>query len=145
MRNSAEDEEDQEEEYEEEETEEEETEEGEEEEEETEAKVEEGELKPEEEAPLEGTPIDKSKAHLVPEEQEIKVTSPQDIPLNIVVEVGRLQMSVKTLMELKPGNLLDLNIHPEAGVELVVNGSRVGKGELLQVGDTIGVRILELG
>jgi len=54
-------------------------------------------------------------------------------------------MTVQTLLDLNPGNLLELDVHPESGVDLVVNGSRIGKGELLQIGDTLGVRILELG
>jgi len=84
-------------------------------------------------------------AHAVPETKELKAASPGEIPLSVVVEVGRLQMTVQTLMDLKPGNLLELDVHPESGIDLVVNGSRVAKGELLQVGETLGVRILEMG
>lgn len=72
------------------------------------------------------------------------VTSLEDVPLSIVVEVGRLQMSIKKLLELQPGNMLDLNIHPEAGVDLVLNGKRVAKGELLRIGEALGVRITEM-
>lgn len=68
---------------------------------------------------------------------------PEDIPLTISVEVGRLQMSIKQLMELAPGNLLELNVDPESGVDLVVNGKCIGKGELLKIGDLLGVRILD--
>lgn len=69
----------------------------------------------------------------------------EDIPLSIVVEVGRLQMSVKAILELQPGNLLELNVHPENGVDLVVNGKRIAKGELVKLGETLGVRILDIG
>jgi len=110
--------------------------------EESEAEEEESEAEEEE---SEATEIDSKQAHLVSKEKEKKASTPQDIPLNIVVEVGRLQMPIKTLMELKPGNLLNLNIHPESGVDLIVNGCRIGKGELLQIGETLGIRILELG
>lgn len=68
----------------------------------------------------------------------------EDVPLSIVIEAGRIQMSIKKIIELQPGNLLDLNIHPETGVDLVVNGRRIAKGELLRIGDAIGVRIVEL-
>lgn len=66
-----------------------------------------------------------------------------DIPLTIVIEVGRIQISLQKLMELQPGNLLDLDIHPEKGVDLVFNGNVIGKGELLKLGDSLGVRILD--
>ena len=54
-------------------------------------------------------------------------------------------MSIQKLMELEPGNTLELDIHPESGVDLVVNGRRIGKGELLRIGDHLGVRILDIG
>lgn len=69
----------------------------------------------------------------------------QDVPLSIVVEVGRIHMSIQKLMELTPGNVLDLNIHPEDGVDLVVSGKRIAKGELLLIGETLGIRILDIG
>lgn len=74
-----------------------------------------------------------------------KALSPEEIDLDIVVEVGRLQMSVKKLLELQPGNMLELNIRPEDGIDLTVNGKCIAKGELLLLGDALGVRILEIG
>lgn len=85
---------------------------------------------------LSAQPLEKSKAE--------KVVKPQDIPFDVVVEVGRVRIPLKTLASLKPGNLLNLNVSPESGVDLVVNGYCIGKGELLQVGEVLGVRVLEL-
>ncbi|MBS0635437.1 MAG: type III secretion system cytoplasmic ring protein SctQ [Verrucomicrobia bacterium] len=68
-----------------------------------------------------------------------------DIPTQLIIEVASVNISVQKLLELAPGNMLDLGITPEAGVNLVVNGRIVGKGELLKIGETIGVRILQIG
>lgn len=68
----------------------------------------------------------------------------EDTPLSVVVEIGRLQMSIKKLMELQPGNLLDLDVRPESGVDLVLNGKCIAKAELLRIGETLGVRILDI-
>ncbi|MBS4168170.1 type III secretion system cytoplasmic ring protein SctQ [Parachlamydia sp. AcF125] len=68
-----------------------------------------------------------------------------DIPVVVTAEVGRIQMTVKKLVELQPGNLLELNVHPEDGIDLVVNGKRVARGELLTIGEALGVRVLEIG
>ncbi|CCB92086.1 putative type III secretion translocase SctQ [Waddlia chondrophila 2032/99] len=84
-------------------------------------------------------------AQIVPDEEKLSAISPNDIPLSIILEVGRLKMSMQTLMDLQPGNTIELDIRPESGIDLVVNGSRVAKGELLQVGENLGIRILELG
>ena len=67
-----------------------------------------------------------------------------EIMLDIIVEVGRLQMSIQKLTELQPGNVLEIAERPENGVDLVVNGKRIGKGELLKLGDVIGVRVLDV-
>ncbi len=40
-------------------------------------------------------------------------------------------MSVQKLLELQPGNLLELDVHPENGVDLVVNGSCIARGRTL--------------
>jgi flagellar motor switch protein FliN/FliY len=68
-----------------------------------------------------------------------------DVPLTVVIEAGRIQIPLKKLIELEPGSLLDTDIHPANGVDLMVNGKLIGKGELIRIGETIGVRILDLG
>lgn len=79
------------------------------------------------------------------EQSNTPLASPKEIPMHVVVEVGRLKMSVQKLMDLAPGNILDLNLSPEDGVDLTVNGRCIAKGELLKVGDVLGVRILDIG
>lgn len=84
------------------------------------------------------------------EEESVELThaepalTPEDLPINLTVEVGRLRMSAKELMELAPGNVIDVNAAPEQGVDLVVNGKKVGRGELVRLGETLGVRIVSL-
>lgn len=70
--------------------------------------------------------------------------SAEEMVLDIVVEVGRLEMSIQKLTELQPGNILEIDVRPENGVDLVVNGKRIGKAELLKVGEVLGVRILDI-
>jgi len=66
----------------------------------------------------------------------------ETLPVNLTVEVGRVRMSVKDLKKLAPGNMLELGISPEQGVDLLVNGKKMGRGELIRMGETLGVRIL---
>ncbi len=67
-----------------------------------------------------------------------------EMMLDIIVEVGRLEMSIQKLTDLQPGNVLEIDVRPENGVDLVVNGKRIGKGELLKIGEVLGVRILDI-
>ncbi len=74
-----------------------------------------------------------------------KVLSGQQITLTLTVEVARLQMSLEKLLQLKPGNTLDLAVKPEQGVQLTVNGKGIAKGELIKLGESLGVKILQIG
>lgn len=74
----------------------------------------------------------------------VSSSSIEAMSMPIILEVGRIQMSVKQLMEMQPGNMLELDIHPENGIDLVANGTRIAKGEILRIGEVLGVRILEL-
>ncbi len=86
-----------------------------------------------------------SPASSITENTKTGLITPNQIPVNLTVEVGRIQMSMDHLLKLEPGNMLELNIKPEDGVDLTINGKIVGRGELLRIGEVLGVRVLELG
>ncbi|MFI0477828.1 MAG: type III secretion system cytoplasmic ring protein SctQ [Candidatus Rhabdochlamydia sp.] len=68
-----------------------------------------------------------------------------DALLTIHVEIARVRMNLKKLTQLKPGNVIELAARPEQGVKLILNGKAVAKGELIQLGDVLGVKILQVG
>lgn len=78
------------------------------------------------------------------EEQQESV-SIKETPVQVQVEIARLSMTLDKLMQLNPGNVLELPIHPDQSVSLVVNGQKVGRGELVYLGETLCVRVLEIG
>jgi flagellar motor switch protein FliN len=67
-----------------------------------------------------------------------------DLPVSLHVELGRVKMTLHELTELSAGNVLELPEEASQGVDLVVNGKRVGRGEIVQIGEGLGVRILAL-
>ncbi|MCB1108249.1 MAG: type III secretion system cytoplasmic ring protein SctQ [Chlamydiia bacterium] len=71
--------------------------------------------------------------------------SADNVPLQIIVEVGRVHMPLSKVLGLKPGNVLDLSMRPEEGVTLTVSGKAIAKGQLLAVGDVLGVKITDVG
>jgi len=73
-----------------------------------------------------------------------KMVATHDVPLSVTVEVARLSITLNKLLALQPGNTLDLAITPEQGVNLTVNGKIVGRGELMQIGETLGIQITEV-
>jgi flagellar motor switch protein FliN/FliY len=73
-----------------------------------------------------------------------KLIKPSDIPLTLTAEVGRLKLSVKELLELAPNTTLDLKINLDEGVDLMIGNKKVAKGELVKLGNFLGVRITEI-
>ena len=91
-----------------------------------------------------GEPMEEE-AVSVEEAPKEPMLSPKKVPVALTVEVARIKMSLDKLLKLKPGNVLELGVQVEKGVNLVANGQCVGRGELLQIGDVIGVKITKLG
>ncbi|MCP5492505.1 MAG: type III secretion system cytoplasmic ring protein SctQ [Chlamydiales bacterium] len=71
--------------------------------------------------------------------------SADNVPLQITVEVCRMHMPLAKVLTLKPGNTLELSQRPEEGITLCVSGKAIAKGQLIQVGDVLGVKITDVG
>lgn len=67
-----------------------------------------------------------------------------DIPVAMVIELGRVQLSADEVIRLRPGQLLELGRSPSDPVDLVVNGRLLAKGELVEIEGSLGVKILNL-
>jgi len=96
------------------------------------------------ETPKEEKPA-KEEVSEVEEIKEIPTARLENMPITIVVEAARFKVTLDKLMNMQPGNLLDLAVHPQRGVNLVVNGQKIARGELVNLGETLGVRLLEMG
>lgn len=68
-----------------------------------------------------------------------------DVRISLSVEVGRVQMPVRQVMELGPGAIIELQRSASEPVEIHANGKCIGRGEIVVVGEQFGVRITELG
>ena len=67
-----------------------------------------------------------------------------DVTVAMVVELGRVMVSAADVMGLRPGQVIELSRSPGEPVDLVVDGKRIGKGELVEIDGELGVRILSL-
>lgn len=68
----------------------------------------------------------------------------EDISVAMVVELGRVMVSAADVVQLRAGQVIELSRAPGEPVDLVVDGKRVGKGELVEIDGELGVRILSL-
>ncbi len=67
-----------------------------------------------------------------------------DIPLEISVELGRIRMLVKDVVELGTGSIVEIDKAAGEPVDVMVNGRLVARGEVVVIEDNFGVRITEI-
>ncbi len=65
------------------------------------------------------------------------------LPLTLTCQLGSHELTLAQLREMGPGSVLPLTTDSER-VELIINGRRVGHGELVRIGSGLGVRLLSL-
>jgi flagellar motor switch protein FliM len=67
-----------------------------------------------------------------------------ELPVDVVCELGRVSMSGREVLELRPGAVIPVG-RPLAGpVDLTVGGRVVARGELVDVEGEIGVRVTQM-
>lgn len=67
-----------------------------------------------------------------------------DLPVRVIFEFGRSEMSLKELAGLGAGSVVALATPPGEPLSLIVNGRRIGQGEPVRIGEALGVRITRL-
>src|SRR4029079_18770625 len=70
--------------------------------------------------------------------------STTDIPVTLAVELGRLNLTLGRLADLRPGDVLELGRHSREPVELTSGGRLVARGELVVIDTELGVRVTHL-
>ena len=68
----------------------------------------------------------------------------EDVPLLIIAEIGRTQISVQRVLNLKKGNLVEFNKIVGEPMDVVVGGRLMARGEIVVVNERYGVRISEV-
>lgn len=67
-----------------------------------------------------------------------------DVPLEISVELGRTVKRIKEILEIGPGSIIELDKMAGEPVDILVNGKRIAKGEVVVIDENFGVRITEI-
>ncbi len=67
-----------------------------------------------------------------------------DVPLRVTVELGRTQMSVRQVLDLQNGAVVELDRMAGEAVDVLVNDKLMARGEVVVVDDKFGIRITEI-
>jgi flagellar motor switch protein FliN/FliY len=67
-----------------------------------------------------------------------------DIPVTLSVEVGRSQISIRNLLQLNQGSVVELDRATGEPVDVYVNGTLVAHGEVVVVNEKFGIRLTDV-
>ncbi len=83
-------------------------------------------------------------ASINPLEQKENIDLIMDVPLEVTVELGRTNKSIKEILEFSPGTIIELNKLAGEPVDVLVNGKFVAKGEVVVIEESFGIRVTEI-
>jgi flagellar motor switch protein FliN/FliY len=67
-----------------------------------------------------------------------------DVPVELSVEIGRTTMTIGETLAIGPGSIVSLNRAIGEPVDLLVNGKRIARGEVVAVDEEFGLRVTEV-
>jgi flagellar motor switch protein FliN/FliY len=67
-----------------------------------------------------------------------------DVAVTLSLEVGRARMSVRDLLQLSPGAIVELDRLTSEPLDVLVNGVRIAHGELVVVEEKFGIRLTDV-
>jgi len=67
-----------------------------------------------------------------------------DVSVELAVEVGRTQMTIREALALGPGSIVTLNRLAGEPVDLLVNGKPIARGEVVVIDEEFGLRVTEV-
>ncbi len=68
----------------------------------------------------------------------------RNVEMQVTAELGRTQLTVRDLLGLRPGAVVELDKAAGSPVDLLVNGTLIARGEVVVVDEEYGVRITEI-
>jgi len=67
-----------------------------------------------------------------------------DVGVTVALEVGRAMITVRELLQLTQGSIIELDRLAGEPLDVLVNGVRVARGEVVVVNDKFGIRLTEV-
>ena len=67
-----------------------------------------------------------------------------DVPVEAAVEIGRTTMTIRETLAIAPGSIIALNKLAGEPVDLLVNGKRIARGEVVAIDEEFGLRVTQV-
>lgn len=75
---------------------------------------------------------------------EVKLDVILDIPVTIAMEIGRTRLSIRNLLQLNQGSIVELDRLAGEPMDVLVNGTLVAHGEVVVVNEKFGIRLTDV-
>ena len=77
-------------------------------------------------------------------ERDINLDVVLDIPVTLSLEVGRSRISIRNLLQLNQGSVVELDRATGEPFDVFVNGTLVAHGEVVVVNEKFGIRLTDV-
>lgn len=67
-----------------------------------------------------------------------------DIPVSLSVELGRTKITIKNLLQLAHGSVVELDAMAGEPMDVLINGTLVAQGDVVVVNDRFGIRLTDI-
>ncbi len=67
-----------------------------------------------------------------------------DVPVQLTAELGRTRLTIKNLLQLSPGSVVELDGLAGQPMDVFINGYLIAQGEVVVVNDKFGIRLTDI-
>ncbi|WJW74566.1 flagellar motor switch protein FliN [Thiohalobacter sp. IOR34] len=80
----------------------------------------------------------------VVQDEDVNLDLILDIPVTIAMEIGRTRISIRNLLQLNQGSVVELDRLAGEPMDVLVNGTLVAHGEVVVVNEKFGIRLTDV-
>ncbi len=77
-------------------------------------------------------------------DDEVNLDLILDVPVTIAMEIGRTSISIKNLLKLSQGSVIELDRMAGEPMDVLVNGTLIAHGEVVVVNEKFGIRLTDV-
>ncbi len=78
------------------------------------------------------------------EGEDININVILDVPVELSMEIGRTKISIRNLLHLNQGSVVELDRLAGEPLDVMVNGTLIAHGEVVVVNDRFGIRLTDV-
>lgn len=80
----------------------------------------------------------------VPGDEEFNLDVILDVPVTISMEIGQTKISIRNLLQLNQGSVIELDRLAGEPLDVLINGTLIAHGEVVVVNEKFGIRLTDV-